>query len=343
MNYLKITVFVFAVSFPFFSFSQEIFRIVSYNVENLFDCEDDSLTNDNSFTESGNHQWNPYKYNLKLQNVSKAITAAGGWEIPALIGLCEIENASVVNDLLEKTQLNHNGYCFLHQDSPDRRGIDVALIYHPEKFQVIGEKQLRVPLPDRSTRDILFATGIIPNGDTLHVFVNHWPSRYGGELESEPNRIIAAQTVKSVTDSLFLRNIHSNIVIMGDFNDYPSNRSITNILGAKQKWDTVSCGELYNLCARLEKSENIGSHKFDGKWGMLDQFIVSGNLLSSSDASSFTGEEYIHICNEPFLLKEDKTGVAPKRCFLGTFFTSGFSDHLPIRLDINVKTGRHEP
>jgi predicted extracellular nuclease len=336
MLYLKITVFVFIALLPSSLYPQKIFRIISYNVENLFDCEDDPLTNDNSFTEAGDHQWTPGKYNMKLQNISKAITAAGEWETPALIGLCEIENKTVLYDLLQRTQLEQAGYCFLHHDSPDTRGIDVALLYLPDKFSVIGEKYLKVTLPDRPTRDILFASGIIPNGDTLHVFVNHWPSRYGGELESEPNRFIAAQTLKSVTDSLFSENSKSKIVIMGDFNDYPHNRSLTHILGASQTWDTIFNGELYNLCAQFEKSEDMGSHKFEGKWGMLDHFIVSGSLLDSS-SSSFTKKESIRICKEPFLLKNDKTGRTPKRCFLGTFFANGFSDHLPIRLDIFLK------
>ncbi len=318
-------------------FSQEKFRVISYNIENLFDCENDSLTNDEPFTETGEYQWTYGKYRQKLNNISKAIVAAGEWETPALIGLCEVENATVVNDLLQKTQLGNTNYRFLHQNSPDLRGVDVALIYHPEKFKVINRKYLRVALEERPTRDILFASGIIPNGDTLHVFVNHWPSRYGGELESEPNRIIAANIVKHMTDSLFRVNIKSNIIIMGDFNDYPSNISLAQKLEAGRKWQTATSGKLYNLCAQFEKKEDVGSHKFGGEWGMLDQFIVSGELLNENASFFYTTKENVHICRAPFLFKKDKTGEAPKRAFLGTFFVNGFSDHLPVYLDIFLK------
>ena len=320
---------------PFSLFSQEKFRIITYNVENLFDCENDPLTDDDAFTENGEYQWTYGKYKMKLNNISKAIVAAGEWEIPALIGLCEVENATVVNDLLQKTQLKNTGYKFLHQDSPDLRGVDVALIYLPEKFKVISEKYLRVVL-ERPTRDILFASGIVPNGDTLHVFVCHLPSRYGGELESEQNRIIAAKTLKQVTDSLFRANIKSKIIIMGDFNDYPSNVSLAQELGAIREWKTTTPGKLYNLCAQFEKKEGLGSHKFDGEWGMLDQFIVSGELINES-SSFHTNRAQVHICRAPFLLKKDKTGDAPKRSFLGAFFVNGFSDHLPVYLDMELK------
>ena len=322
--------------FPFLLFSQERFRVICYNVENLYDTENDPLTNDDAFTETGAYQWTYGKYKLKLNNISKAIIAAGGWETPALIGLNEVENATVLNDLLQKTQLKNIHYKFLHQDSPDLRGIDVALIYHPEKFKVISEKYLRVVLKERPTRDILFASGIVPTGDTLHVFVNHWPSRYGGELESEPNRIIAAQTLRHVIDSLFGVNIKSKIIIMGDFNDYPSNNSLTQTLGAIREWKTAIPGKLYNLSAQFEGKEGVGSHKFQGKWGVLDQFIVSGELLNKN-SSFYTSKEENHIFRAPFLLKKDKTGDAPKRSFLGTRFVSGFSDHLPIYLDVWVK------
>jgi len=342
MKLLKLTLLLFAKVFlliclfsPTLLFSQEKFRIISYNVENLYDCERDTLINDEPFTENGEYQWTYEKYRQKLNNISKAIVAAGEWETPALIGLCEVENATVVSDLLQKTQLSSTNYKFLHQDSPDLRGVDVALIYHPEKFKVINEKYLRVVLKERPTRDILFASGIVPSGDTLHVFVCHFPSRYGGELESEPNRIIAAKTVRYVTDSLFRTNVKSNIIIMGDFNDYPANISLAQELGAIREWKIATSGKLYNLCAQFEKKEGVGSHKFDGKWGILDQFIVSGELLNEN-ASFRTTKEDVHICRAPFLLKKDKTGEAPKRSFLGTFFVNGFSDHLPIYLDIFV-------
>lgn len=310
-------------------------RIVSYNVENLFDCENDSLTDDDSFTPEGDHQWTEGKYKNKINNISRAITAAGEWEKPVIIGLCEVENEKVLVDLLQHTQLKACGYQFVHKDSPDQRGVDVALAYQPSSFRLIHEDFIRVDMEnDRPTRDILHATGCLKNGDTLHLFVNHWPSRYGGELESEHKRFKAAQTLRAVTDSLFNKNPNCNIVIMGDFNDYPYDASIKKYLGAENPGSVIYPRKLYNLCEQFVGKGDIGSHKFGGEWGVLDQFIVSGSLLDKHNGIH-TSVDKVKICQEDFLLKEDKTGKAPKRSFMGTFYAYGYSDHLPITLDLN--------
>ncbi len=316
--------------------SIETIRIVSYNVENLFDCENDSLTDDESFTPEGDHQWTEGKYKNKLNNISRAITAAGEWEKPVIIGLCEVENKKVLTDLLQHTQLKTCGYQFVHKDSPDQRGVDVALAYQPSRFKLIQEDFIHIEIEgDRPTRDILHATGTLSNGDTLHLFVNHWPSRYGGELESEHKRIKAAQTLRSFTDSLFFRNPNCNIIIMGDFNDYPYNPSIKKHLGAENPETIHSPGKLYNLCEQFVGKGDMGSHKFGGEWGILDQFIVSGSMLNGRNGLNTTTGK-VKICAEDFLLKEDKTGKAPKRSFMGTFYAYGYSDHLPIILDLNI-------
>lgn len=315
----------------------ENLRIISYNVENLFDCENDTLTDDDSFTPEGDHQWIEKKYKNKINNLSRAITAAGGWETPIIIGLCEIENKKVLTDLFHHTQLRKNNYQFVHQDSPDRRGVDVALAYLPEKFRIISEQFHRVDIVnDKPTRDILHATGILPNHDTLHVFVNHWPSRYGGELESEHKRITAAQTLKKVTDSIQRANPESKIIIMGDFNDYPYNESIQKHLSVLTPQANIKKDALYNLCEQFVEKTDIGTHKFGGEWGVLDQFIVSGALLDPL-CSTHTNINKVQICQEEFLLKEDKTGKTPKRSFAGTFYAYGYSDHLPIILDLNIQ------
>jgi endonuclease/exonuclease/phosphatase family metal-dependent hydrolase len=241
----------------------------------------------------------------------------------------EVENDSVINNLLQKTALQSVGYHFLHQDSPDLRGLDVALIYLPEKFNVIHTQYLRVATKTKPTRDILFASGILPNNDTLHLFVNHWPSRYNDESE----RYIAAKTVKQVTDSLFNANVKSNIIIMGDFNDQPSDSSLTQGLGVINEWTKKTSGRLYNLCARFEEMKQTGTYKYKGEWQVLDQFIVSGELLNNQ-SSTYTSSELVYIGNFPFLLEKDKAGKTPKRSFRGNFFTNGFSDHLPIYLDL---------
>ena len=312
-------------------------RVISYNLENLFDCENDSITNDDSFTPEGAHEWTENKYRYKLNNLSKAITAAGEWEYPGIIGLCEVENAKVVSDLIHKTQLNICGYHYVHKDSPDRRGVDVALLYQPQQFQLIDTQFLNVDLGDDSrTRDILHATGKITNGDTLHIFVNHWPSRYGGELESKPKRNKAAQTLRNSIDSLFKTSQKCKIIIMGDFNDYPDDESLHSILQAQTPTNDIQSDQLYNLAIPLNEKGKNGSHKFGGEWGMLDQIIVSGPLLQATSQSQIEQLE-LKICQENFLFKESTTGKNPKRSFLGTFFAYGYSDHLPVYIDINLR------
>lgn len=327
-----------AVAIPCLASDQphETIRIVSYNVENLFDCENDPLTDDDSFTPEGEHQWTEGKYKNKLNNISRAITAAGGWTKPVIIGLCEVENEKVLTDLTQHTQLKICGYQFVHKDSPDQRGVDVALAYLPSLFKIIRDDYIHVPIEEgRPTRDILHATGILFNGDTLHVFVNHWPSRYGGELESEHKRFAAAKALRTVTDSLLAVNPQCNIIIMGDFNDYPYNASIKQVLGTEKPSETIAGGKLYNLCEQFAERGDCGSHKFEGEWGMLDHLIVSGALLDPRHSIHTTTND-IHICQEDFLLKEDKTGKAPKRAFMGTFYSYGYSDHLPIFLDLDI-------
>lgn len=312
------------------------FRIVSYNLENIFDWMDDPKSDDDSFTESGDHNWTETDFRRKLSNMAKAIVAAGGWQTPVIVGLCEVENAFVLNELVRSTELSYAGYAFVHRDSPDRRGVDVAMLYDPARFAVLSEKFLRVPMEERPTRDILYAKGVLKEtADTLHIFVNHWPSRYGGELESEPKRVLAAQVLRRETDSIFASSPEANIVIMGDFNEYTSNESITQTLGAVRQWDRAEPGRLYNTCFQYDGSESIGSHKFEGRWGMLDQLIVSGHLLYDK-GGLHTDLSLVGICSEPFLLKADRTGFAPKRAFLGTLFANGFSDHLPIFMDLVI-------
>lgn len=323
--------------------ADDILRVVSYNLENLFDYEKDSVSDDGSFTPEGEHQWDKKKYWRKLNNLSRAITAAGEWHTPALIGLCEVENARVVKDLLYHTQLKECHYHFVHKDSPDRRGVDVALAYLPNQFTLLSKEFIHVKIEgEKPTRDILYASGKLINGDTLHVFVNHWPSRYGGELESKWKRITAAEILREKTDSLFTLNEKTKIIIMGDFNDYPDDESLLHGLCAgeplKNSNKNVIFDQLYNLCYPIHEMGEEGSHKFGGKWGMLDQLIVSGALLHPGE-STYTSPEMMNICKESFLLKESATGPSPKRSFLGTFFAYGFSDHLPVFVDLIIRNG----
>lgn len=312
------------------------FKIMCYNVENYFDCVDDSLTDDKEYLPGGMRGWNTTKYQKKQNNIGKVIAAIGGWEAPTLVGLCEIESEKGLFDLTHYSGLRNLGYKYLHHESPDARGVDVALLYQPRLFKPIHNEAIRINFPQAptsKTRDVLFVSGIIPTSDTLHVFVCHFPSRLGGELESEDRRMYVASVVRAKVDSLFTANLSPNIVIMGDFNDYPDNKSIAGVLNASPIIDTISTQSLYNLMYKLH-IERKGSNKHQGEWGALDQMIVSGGLLKTNHAI-FTIQSDAHFFDADFLLEPDKAflGKQPFRTYVGMKYQEGFSDHLPIYAD----------
>ena len=312
------------------------FRIVSYNVENYFDVVDDSLTSDEEYLPEGLRAWNITKYQTKQINISKVIAAIGGWNAPALVALCEIESEKCMRDLTKYSPLKNLDYKYLHHESPDARGVDVALMYQPDMFKPFHDEAIRITFPNTAstTRDILFASGILPNNDTLHVFVCHFPSRLGGELESEDRRVFVASAVRQKVDSLMNAVIAPKIVIMGDFNDYPTNSSITDVLRALPLTEEISGKGLYNLAFGLQE-KGKGSHKFGGEWGMLDQIIVSGSLLNPGN-KIFTTQEDMHVFDADFLLEDDYTnlGKMPKRTYVGMKYQGGFADHLPVFVDL---------
>jgi predicted extracellular nuclease len=316
-------------------------RIVSYNVENLFDCKHDSLKNDYEFLPHEDRHWTPDKYKTKLANIARVISTIGQWKAPVLVGLIEIENKKTLFDLTKHSPLSNLKYKFIHSESPDRRGIDVALLYQPQQFSPIKKAFYTIKFPDNprsKTRDILYVAGQLTNGDTLHVFVNHFPSRLGGEKASENKRIYVASVLKSKVDSIVNTTSHPNIIIMGDFNDYPSNKSIKQTLGAQKPDSTPQTNSLYNLYYQFEENGNIGSHKYKGDWGMLDQIIVSGNMLLPNN-TLFTNEKMSYICQASFLLEDDSKdlGKKPFRTYQGTKYMGGYSDHLPLYIDIVIK------
>jgi predicted extracellular nuclease len=226
------------------------YRIMFYNCENLYDTYDDSLKADEEFLPDGMKYWTWTRYQKKLANISKVITGIGGWDPPEIIGLCEIENRYVLDGLTKESAIQKHNYQIIQKESPDSRGIDVAFLYLKDKFTPISYKAIPVIFPDapeRKTRDILYVCGYTNKKDTLHIFVNHWPSRWGGELESEDKRIVAALTLRSYVDSIFDTNSKANILIMGDLNDFPENISVHNELRAKTEYDNIKSNELYNL------------------------------------------------------------------------------------------------
>jgi predicted extracellular nuclease len=317
-----------------------VMRIMFYNAENFFDTENDSIKNDDEFLPTQGKFWNRSRYYTKQKHISQVITGIGGWVPPEIIGLCEIENRKVLDDFIRYAPINKFHYKIIHKESPDLRGIDVALLYRKGHFLPISYKafEIRYPFSNSKTRDILYVKGQTKQHDTLHIFVNHWPSRWGGQLETERKRMFVASVLRKKVDSVFQTNHRANIIIMGDFNDYPENNSIKNVLKANDQYEDIKADELYNLSAYLQNVKHQGTHKHEGKWGTLDQFIVSGALLDKKN-TVYTSLNDVHIYNADFLLEEDKqyTGTATNRTYIGFKYHGGYSDHLPTFLDIRKK------
>ena len=312
-----------------------------YNVENLFDTEDDPEKKDEEFTPEGNKHWTPDRYRKKLSNISKVVTAIGGWEAPDLIGFCEVENLKVLEDLTKYTGLSKMNYGIVHKESPDNRGIDVAILYRKDRVEPIAYKAIPVFLGEtgsRPTRDILYFKGVLKRADTIHFFVNHWPSRYGGHLESEPKRIKAAETLRAAVDSILILNSQANIVISGDLNDDPGDKSVSEILKAKAP-SQENNDRLYNLSAQYLHPGARGSLKYKGNWNVFDQFIVSNSLLKGHGKLKTTissSRIFYGLPENEFLLEIDDRyqGLQPNRTYRGRTFHDGYSDHLPVYLDL---------
>ncbi|MCX4291618.1 MAG: endonuclease/exonuclease/phosphatase family protein [Odoribacter sp.] len=332
--------------FPFVfleTFAREYRRIVFYNVENLFDTRHDEGKCDEEFTPSGRQYWTHTRYTDKLQKISRAIHAAGEGEFPALVGLCEVENGQVLTDLVNKTLLAGADYGIVHQDSPDIRGIDVALLYRRSCFRVLGRQFIPVGTPQDTsfrTRDVLYVSGVLKSADTLrqdtfHLFVCHFPSMSGGERQSEWKRKLAAAVVKYHVDSIQLQNPRAAIVLMGDFNGKADRPALKTVLKA-QKTDSrrIENTRLYNTGYYLLNAAS-GSYKYRGEWQTIDHIIVSGVLLNGGHA--FRAEKRLKPYAADFLMEEDKTyfGYKPWRTFVGPRYLGGYSDHLPVYLDIH--------
>jgi len=318
-------------------------RIMFYNVENLFDTINDPHKNDEDFLPSGNNHWNSWRYSEKLKNIYKVATAVGGWEPPDVMGVCEIENRLVLEQLIKWTPLRNFNYEIVHHESPDNRGIDVGLIYRRDKFSPLEHEALKVSFednPDFKTRDILYVKALVMNKDTLHLFVNHWPSRLGGAMESEEKRILAASVARKKIDAVLKLNPSANILLMGDFNDYPNDRSLNETLRAVGKTIEAKNGRLFNLMFEIAEKHD-GSHKYQGHWGALDQVIVSSLMLQEGHSLRVENNSAT-IFKNPFLLKEDERwmGTKPSRTYEGFKYTGGFSDHLPVFVDLIYIPGK---
>ncbi|WP_455586754.1 endonuclease/exonuclease/phosphatase family protein [Bacteroides sp.] len=318
------------------------FRVVFWNTENLFNTHHDSLKNDYEFLPDALRHWNYSKYKKKLVNVARGITAVGEWNPPVLVGLCEIENDSVMLDLVRYSPLKEHGYRYVMTHSPDERGIDVALLYQRDRFKLLFHRSISVGTfnSHRPTRDILHVCGLLSTGDSLDVFVVHLPSRSGGAKASEPYRLFVAKKIRSEADSILASRIHPQLIIMGDFNDYPENKSIKEVLAAIAPPHHPIPLKLYHLLARKAKADKykFGSYKYQGEWGLLDHLIVSGTLLDTS-SPFYTNEKKANVARLPFLMTDDDKygGQQPFRTYYGMKYLGGYSDHLPVYVDFEIR------
>ncbi len=334
MNNLKIHLSIlFICCFFHIAFAKNDSIIIAfYNVENLFDCIDDSTKNDQDFTPQGKKSWTKSKYEKKLTNIFKTVTAIGEFDPPAVIGLCEVENSKVLKDLVAGTPLRSKNYAFVHHESNDPRGIDVAMLYRKDKFRILQEYAIPVIYQGSTTsktRDILYVKGCIFQKDTIHIFINHFPSKLGGAA-ADAKRLFVAQLLKTKVDSIMIQNTHANILIMGDFNDGPLSESISKGLNIKCDTQNLAASDIINLmCPFAEKNE--GSYKYKGEWNSIDQIMISKSLWNAENHIGIKNKK-AYIFSNDFLLTEDKKnyGKMPFRTYNGYKYQGGFSDHLPI-------------
>lgn len=308
-------------------------RIMVYNVENLFDTDNDTLRNDDDFLPEGLMRWNYTRYQKKISSLYKTIVAAGGWKPPAIVAFCEIENRKVIEDIIYKTYLSKYRFRIIHEDSPDERGIDVALIFDEDQVKLIGY-QYWMPQPEKglfTSRSILYSC-FVTGTDTIHLIINHWPSRRGGVLAGENLRLRIADMVRGKADSIYLRNKgRSKIIIAGDFNCTPGDNEISRLTDPEGS----SC--IFRNLSAQQSDEGIGTYRYQGNWEMIDQMIVSEYLLTDR-SGIFTRPEDFSVFKPDFLLKKDPKypGFMPFSTYRGFKYQGGYSDHLPVLLNLVI-------
>lgn len=323
------------MAFPFLRKKRinNIFTLAFYNLENLFDTKNDPAKLDDDFTPMGFKKWTPKRYRRKIRKLSKTLSHLGVREShkpPVLIGLAELENSRVIKDLITAPSLKEVGYQYVHYDSPDERGIDTALLYDPKLFKVIASE--RIPLlvhnldgARDATRDILYVQGSL-NGEIIHLFVNHWPSRRDGETETAYKRIKAAETISSFISTIEEKDTDPNFVVMGDFNDGPTDKSILTLVNGKK---------LYNPMEVLITMRR-GSANYRQRWSLFDQIILSKTFFDKKAGThSFA---HANIFDDLFLKEwNGRYKGNPFRTYVGRKYLGGYSDHFPVYVQFLLK------
>lgn len=314
--------------------------VAFYNLENLFDTINNNGKYDLEFSPQGSRQWNGYKYWSKINKLAYCISEMKGRNkdiVPAIIGVSEIENITVLNDLVKAEPIAGWGLKVVHHDSPDRRGVDVGLLYNPAHFRVLNVTNHRLVIenyPTFRTRDQMCVTGLLDK-TKVSIIVNHWPSRLGGQEQSSYLREAAAALSKQIADSLWAIDPYQGVIIMGDLNDDPQDKSCAKVLGAKKNIKDVEAHEFYNPW--WEKLDNgIGTLAYKGSWNLFDQIIVSGTLLKQNDAR---GLHYLgcKVNNFDFLFDTEGSRQGyPLRTFAAGVWLDGYSDHFPTEIFLGM-------
>ncbi len=308
------------------------YTLAFYNIENLFDLENDPLTNDDDFLPTSVKRWTPKRYENKLRKLGSVISKIGDEhtkEAPAIVGLAEVENKKVLSDLVRSENLIAEGYSYIHYDSSDERGIDVALLYKSEIFEVTNSETFSVFLQDELgqrdyTRDILLVQGILKN-ETINIIVNHWSSRREGEKETEHKRMAASNKVSSIIKNIKLEDTDAKIIVMGDFNDNPNNDSLVFL--EKES-------DLYNPFKTIWSLDK-GSLNHDFQWNLFDQILFSTNFFNKSNSQlNFDSAD---VFNDKFLTQyHGKYKGQPFRTYVGKKYKGGYSDHFPIYIKLSA-------
>ncbi len=309
--------------------------LMFYNVENLVDTFDDPNIDDEDFTPGGKLNWDQEKYTTKLVHTAQVIESISPPDLPAIVGFAEVENKRVIEDLINKTKLKGGNYNIVHRDSPDKRGIDVALIYNNQLLKEVQAESINIQdenLGRYFTRDILYVQLLLQNNETLHVFVNHWPSRRDGKETTESKRVYAAKTLRKRINQILEKDVDAKIITMGDFNDTPDEISIEKNLQAKKEITIKS--DLFNPYIKINEN-GLGSVFFEGEYASFDQIMISKSVYEKNSGLMYEPNSAATF-RAPFVtFRDPKTGVQrPNRTYSGDKYHGGYSDHLAVYLKL---------
>lgn len=326
------------------------FKIMYYNVENLFDTIDDPRFHDDEFTPHAEKQWNTQRYRAKQRQLASVIEAIGQGELPWIIGLEEVENDRVLRDLVAEPALAPAAYAIIHKDSPDFRGIDNAILYRGDKLKLLYDEIIPVTMPAKiasvdgkpmSTRDIVYARFLVAEKDTLHVFVNHWTSMYYGKEETMPHRAYCGRVLRQHVMPILQKNPHASIVMGGDFNEYVDAPGILDNLKADTNYAVLDNDKVYNLAHYAATRRQMeGTYNYRGQWGFLDHILVSGAMLNGQ-AAICTALDGMQVFKHDMVLNHYNNkygkGTRPNRTYVHHDYKGGYSDHLPVVLNVVCK------